>query len=439
MEMQQLSPQGIDFFHLPLEKGTVTLSQTTLDGYSTFRRIKTPFRYIKLRKISFHREILTIGIIFGEEKEELVYLQVKPTELLVGCSVDTSENFLSRYAYYVLYNLMDNNGECDFKEFYWPDFFHPRTGKSKYLNIINDRRGLNVILKAKYSYFYKPEFGLYHPFKETVSPARLKRFPNTQSIINISASNAVIGYCFAHTTFVSYRPNHYPFSIPYLGNLGRNKKVIKNYAYFITDAETSAEPNYSPVQTQLHPILVKMKVLAEIRNAQFSHSKAEKEEIRNHNMERRDQLFYLWQEAYPMLQSQSYTHYFMTYGMKNLAPKPFKKYLIPCVFAREIPVIYFQWLDKGDYYELKMRFRIGNTTLVPEAESPVFFLRSAKEPMKFYLLGTLADYQLSAFFEARHFSICVLKAHYSQQFQDFINQLESLYEFKKATTKELSN
>lgn len=437
MEMQHLSPQGIDFFHLPLEKGTVILSQETLNNNSAFRRTKRPFLNIKQRKISFHQEILTIGIILGEEKEEMVYLQVKPTEILVGCSVDTSEHYLSRYAYYVLQDLMNHSGECDFKEFYWPDFFHPKTGKSKYLNIINDRWGMSVGLKEQYSYFYKPESRLYYPYNETVCLARLKRFPNTQS--NISVSNAVIGYCFADTTFAPYRPNHYPFSIPYLGKLGRNKEVIKSYAYFITDAEASAEPHYSAVQTKLHPLLIKMKGLAEIRNTQFSHSKAEKEEIRNHNMERRDQLFYLWQEAYPMLESQSYTHYFMTYGMKNLAPKPFKKYLIPCVFAREIPVIYFQWMDKGDYYELKMRFRIGNTTLVPEAENPVFFLRSAKEPMKFYLLGTLADYQLSAFFEARHFSICVLKAHYNPRFQDFINQLESLYEFKKATTKELSN
>lgn len=437
MEMQQLLPQGIDFFHLPLEKGTVILSLETLNRHSAFRRTRKPFLYIKQRKISFQSEILTIGITLGEEKEEMVYLQVKPTELLVSCSVDTNESYLSRYAYYALQDLMNHSGECDFKEFYWPDFFQTKTGKSKYLNVINDRWGMNVGLKAQYSYFYKPESKLYYPFKDNLYPARTKRFPITQT--DISASNCVIGYCLADTTFAPYRPNHYPFLISYLGKIGKNKETIKSYSYFIKDAEASAEPQYSPIQIQLHPLLVKMKALAEMQNTQFRHTKSEKQEIHNQNMKRRDQLFYLWQEAYPMLESQAYTHYFMTYGMKNLEPKPFKKYLIPCVFAKEIPEIYFQWLDKGDYYELKMRFRIGNKTLVPETENPVFFLRSLKEPMKLYLLGTLADYQLSAFFEARHFSICVLKKHYSTQFQDFISQLESLYEFKKATTKELSN
>ncbi|WGQ08961.1 hypothetical protein QG516_20830 [Pedobacter gandavensis] len=437
MEMQQLPPKGLDFFRLPLEKGTVILSLETLNAHSSFRRTRKPFLHITQRKVSYAIEILTIGITLDHEKEELVYVQVKPTELLVGCSVDTSESYLSRYVYYALQNLMNYNGECDFKEFYWPDFFHTKTGKSKYLNIINDRWGMTVGLKEQYSHFYKPETKLVDPFREAICPARLKRFPFTQK--NISASNCVIGYCFADTTFVPYRSNHYPFLIPYLGKLNKNQETIKSYQYFIKGVEASAEPQYSPVQIQLHALLVKMKVLAPTQNTQFSHSKTEKQEIRNHNMERRDQLFYLWQEAYPMLESQSYTHYFMTYGMKNLETKPFKKYLIPCVFAREIPKIYFLWQDKGDYYDLKMRFRIGNKTMVPGAENPVFFLRSTKEPMVFYLLGTLADYQLSAFFEVRNFSICVLKTHFNVQFQDFITKLERMYQFQKSTHKELSN
>jgi hypothetical protein len=222
MEMQQLLPQGIDFFHLPLEKGTVILSLETLNRHSAFRRTRKPFLYIKQRKISFQSEILTIGIMLGEEKEEMVYLQVKPTELLVGCSVDTSESYLSRYAYYTLQDLMNHSGECDFKEFYWPEFFHPKTGKSKYLNIINDRWGMNVGLKAQYSYFYKPESKLYYPFKDTMCPARSKRFPITQT--NISASNCVIGYCFANTTFASYCSNHYPFRSLTLEKLARIKR-----------------------------------------------------------------------------------------------------------------------------------------------------------------------------------------------------------------------
>jgi hypothetical protein len=152
----------------------------------------------------------------------MVYLQVKPTELLVGCSVDTSESYLSRYAYYTLQDLMNHSGECDFKEFYWPEFFHPKTGKSKYLNIINDRWGMNVGLKAQYSYFYKPESKLYYPFKDTMCPARSKRFPITQT--NISASNCVIGYCFANTTFASYCSNHYPFRSLTLEKLARIKR-----------------------------------------------------------------------------------------------------------------------------------------------------------------------------------------------------------------------
>jgi len=131
--MQQLLPQGIDFFHLPLEKGTVILSQETLNNHSAFRRTKRPFLNIKQRKVSFHQEILTIGITLGEEKEEMVYLQVKPTELLVGCSVDTSEHYLSRYAYYVLQDLMNHSGECDLRNFTGRISFIPEREKANTL------------------------------------------------------------------------------------------------------------------------------------------------------------------------------------------------------------------------------------------------------------------------------------------------------------------
>lgn len=437
MEMQQSLPKGLDFFRLPLEKGTVILSLETLNRYSEFRRPKKPFLHIKQRKISFQSEILTIGIILNEEKEEMVYLRVKPTELLVGCSVDTSEKYLSRYAYYTLLDLMNYDGECDFKEFYWPDFFHPKTGKSKYLHIFNDRWGMNVVLKEQYSYFYKPEERLFSPFKDTLDPNRSKQLPLIHT--SISPNSLVIGYCLANTTFVSYRSNHYPFLIPYVAKLNLKKDAIIGYRHYIMDAEPSTEPEYTPVQLSLHQLALKMMVLAPTENIRYRDTEAEKQAIRNENMERRDQLFYLWQEAFPLLDSQPYTHYFMTYGMKNIEEKPLKMSLIPCVFAKEVPKICFLWLDKGEHYELKMRFRVGNKTFVPEAENPVFFLRSTAEPMKLYLTGTLADYQLCRFFESRNFSISVLKTHYTPHFQDFKTQLENLYEFRKTTPRELSN
>lgn len=61
------------------------------------------------------------------EKEEQVYIKVQETELQISCSTDTDEHFISRCAYFALYQLIGVNGEYDFEKFYWPGFFDAET------------------------------------------------------------------------------------------------------------------------------------------------------------------------------------------------------------------------------------------------------------------------------------------------------------------------
>lgn len=109
-----LSKKGGIFFRLPFQHGNFKLSIDTLNKFSDFRRPKHPYLLIQTRKISFVNELLTVGVIIGEEAEEMVYIKVKPLELLVSCSIDTDENYLGRYAYFALCHLMGPSGEYDF-------------------------------------------------------------------------------------------------------------------------------------------------------------------------------------------------------------------------------------------------------------------------------------------------------------------------------------
>lgn len=114
---------SMNFFHLPFTPNTRILTENTLNQYSEIRKPKKGYFPIKIRKISFSNELLVIGVILDKEPEEMVYIKVTTSELLVSCSVDTHENYLSRYAYFALNQLMYYHTEYDFEDNYWPGFF----------------------------------------------------------------------------------------------------------------------------------------------------------------------------------------------------------------------------------------------------------------------------------------------------------------------------
>ena len=82
---------SMNFFHLPFTPNTRILTENTLNQYSEIRKPKRGYFPIKIRKISFCNELLVIGVILDKEPEELVYIKVTASELLISCSVDTHE------------------------------------------------------------------------------------------------------------------------------------------------------------------------------------------------------------------------------------------------------------------------------------------------------------------------------------------------------------
>ena len=101
----------------------------------------------------------------------------------------------------------------------------------------------------------------------------------------------------------------------------------------------------------------------------------------------------------------------------------------PCTFSYEIPKICFLWKDKGEYYELDYRFRIGKQLFKPSENNTAFFINEELNPMKFYLFESFSDCQLTLFYAERRFKIMILKVHYGY-FEEYLESLRSNYEFK---------
>jgi hypothetical protein len=412
-------------FKLPFGKGSFNLTEVTLNSNSAFRK-PTYFYPIHLRKIGFHHEVLSLGVKLEGEAEQRVYLKVKKDELWVSCSFDTDQTYLSRYAYFGILKLMDFNGSVNFKKFYWPGFFDPETGKSKYLQILNDRMGMDINLKNKYPSFYKPGDSLLQlhieqdrPRNKTKKDIRLDEVPE--------ASQAM-GYFLADTHLVSYHSNHYPFLVPFRGILTKDGQKIKSFSSFVVKESEIDPSGCTSKQKQLNEICFKMMGLAAVNNA----SNQNRFEPNEDEVERGKQLFELWQEAQDLILSQKHIYFCHTYGLRNLVGKPNRRFIKACEIRKETPQLQVKKVDKGDYYQLELHFKANGKMYIPASPNIAFFINPKVDWLKIYLLGSFNDYLLTSFFAKSNFKLAVLKCHYKGDFEDFVEGLAEHYEIMEA-------
>jgi len=418
-------------YALPFEKDSLKLTLETINSNSNFDFTKFPSSAYEIRKISFQNEFLTIGILFHFEKEERIYLKITQSHLLVSCSVDTDSSYLSRYAYFALIRLMSIYQYQNFDNYYWPDFFDKETGVSKYLEIINDRKGFDIFLKDEYSYFLKPNDYIYYPSNEASIRRPKMLFTNRKALDNLHKNG--LGFCIADTYLFSWHSNHFPFLISYRGTLTADKKKIKAFlGFIITNGEGS---DYTPVQIDLCKMSRRMGQIAQIVGHEIDGPQYRVNLFDDRNLKRFKELFHIWQDAIIYLPFMPHTHHLVTFGFKNIKMKPKKTSMIPCRFSEKTPKICFLWIDHGDYYELSYRFKVGEEIYEPMEKYTAFFIRSEGDSKTFYLFDNIADCLLTIFFGERRFKIFILKAHYEKHFAQFVDALKKKYDFVDCSTK----
>jgi hypothetical protein len=418
---------SMNFFHLPFTPNTRILTENTLNQYSEIRKPKRGYFPIKIRKISFSNELLVISVILDKEPEELVYIKVTASELLISCSVDTHENYLSRYAYFSLVQLMYYDTEYDFEEYYWPDFFDQKTGESKYLMIHKSKDNLHISSKVRYKGFYKPKKQLPVISQNPVPLRKVVRYIQEQPP---KETHVILGFCLADSNNEWYRTNHFPFLVPYTGILNKAKTELRSFTTYVLNETQLPEIDLTDEQQKLVEICFEMRKIALVASPAYKDDTNKLAEKREQNQYNFNKLFELWQKALPLLSGRLYTHYSYTYGMRNVKGKPIRSYMTPCEFNNDTPEICFLWKDKGDYYKLELRLRLGGKIhQLQYYINTAFFAMLSYNPRRYALLNSVIDSELLTYFQQSQFQLLVLKKHYGGDFKDFVDQLRMVYSF----------
>ncbi|MBE5320940.1 hypothetical protein IM793_17375 [Pedobacter sp. MR2016-19] len=410
------------FYQLPFEKGSRVLKLAVLDQiaiglHSTFSVGKKP-EPLAITSLSFDQGLLTVNVKLGGE-EAKVYIAVEYDCLLVSCSVDTDETYLGRYAYLTLRAMM-RSGYCDFKEYYWPECFALGNKRSRYVDVVKKPGSFTITLKKKFSGLFRPGDDFPAVTERVVLPR--ERLLDKYAMARLAPVS--IGYCFANTDLQNFHSNHYPFLIPYVFSATAYLKTVKSFKRFVFNANDVDGISLSPQQQELNSICFAMKQLAAIR---FS-ANGNLPEINAINDANQLALFKLWNKALPLLMQQRFTHYFYSYGLRNVTGKPVMRDMKLVEFSMEVPVLSFVLKDEGDYYELELKLKVKGKLLHFNTDKPGLFLVCDRvKPYLWYLLEAEMDYKLVWFFSKVNFRVQVPKGYY----QDFFEGVERWYEVKR--------
>jgi hypothetical protein len=427
MKKQTQIPDEKSFYRLPFEKGTFTLTEETLYKHSAHRKPESYFRE-KKKNISYRNEILTLSVRLENEPQnkQLVFIKVEKDSILVSCNAGTTSSYLSRFAFFTLLDFAKNTWSEYFKKYYWPDFFDPQTGKSKYLKVINDRQGLDVEELKKYPKFYKPGFELPDLQNEPAPIHRAEIVP--VSVEDNEENNFAIAYCLAHETGGWNYAEHFPFLVPSHALLTKDKNRIKIFTNFLLCQSDYEKLAPTPKQVQLIELCFKMKELATInRENQWGAKDFTKDDI-----EKARKLLEVWHEALELLLAQKYVADYRTRGLKSLQQKPKRNSFYRCSFKKERPKLVLFKNEKGDYLTLELRLKIKGKTCKPY--HPIFplFISTNQASRELYLLENFTDFQMIEFFSKTDFKLAVLKCHYGDEIERFVNLLAERYELKES-------
>lgn len=415
-----------NFYRLPFEPGTFQLTEETLFNNSFHRKRPSYFRE-KIKNISFHNEVLILSIKLEQEPKnrQLVYIKVQKNELLVCCSAGTTSSYLSRFAFFTLLDLVQNEGNEFFLLYYWPDFFDPLTGRSKYLRIINDRKGLDIEEKSKYPSFHKPGLKLLDLHNEP-APSHRSPIPSV-SIEEQPEGNTTIAYCLAYGHNTLSFGDHFPFLVPCLALLTRKNDQVKTFAKFLLTKDDYENIEPTARQEQLKDLCFKMAELAVINREHPWKSKT----FNKDDLEKARQLLDLWHETLELLLTQKFTAHHRTKGLKSLQQKPKRDSFYVCSFKKEQPNLVIIKTDKGDYLTIELKLRIDNKLFIPFYPRFPLLISKDHAPTQLYLLQNYTDYIVLNFFSNNKFKLAVLKCHYKDEIKDLVEVLAERYELRE--------
>jgi|GEM_PF-2450916 len=352
---------------------------------------KTTWYSPHLQFKSFRGKQLTLINSF-QEQQYLLRIEVEPDKLAVSCSCNQPVETLCLHTYRALRDIAIFKSKTYFKQFAPGGWAATALANKKAFAFNEYKIGPEIVTLPP----HKKIYGL------NSSPAVTENLLQQPQLH--SGKEQLV--CYLILSFSSRRTP--PILMPCLAIPVKAGHKAKSFCSFAETVHAKNEHYFSGNQKVLNRLCLEM--LKEVE-------KLDKEiEWQGHiwHWEHYHKLFQLWQQAWPLLCSQSQVYYSHLYWLKYLKDKPRLRETIPIIVSPEIIHPKFEIKKYPDHHRLLMHIPHQNKQLQSEAGILPFFVNCPNTDC-FYLLPTLALAQLMAQMHDAGPFISVFK----QQFKSF--------------------
>jgi len=400
-----------DFYTIPLEND-YTLTEEALRECLDKRPSKQIGWFYPDLKLLSYKEGVTELLNKVERVSYSLMVTAEEEKLMVACSCGTQVEKLCIHTFNALLRLLN------FDKTYNVKMFLPNGAAQ---TVVTNRQYFETKQGTQNLFKPKPNLGSVYAINEPLADYNIEDELTLPAQPKTETKETTICY----VLMISRRHDLLPFIIPCIGKFNKAGDKIKVFSNFLSGIQKEYEPSLTEEQKTLNRICYDMYKLVEKLPDQLIHG-----EMLFNGTEDVSNVFSLWQKAFNLLLDQHiYIHPF--FRKRQLKGKPTPSWLIKVNMQKDVPVIQFQLIDKGVFYQLQMKFVINGKAISNCKTLDTFFLRSNKNV---YMLSSVRDAAIAEWMERSGNRITVFKEHFADFEKSFLHPLKKYYEVKKISS-----
>jgi len=404
-----LSPNTF-FYTIPLEKPKQRLTREELAKHFTVPKGRRAHMGIHTEYKGFKNGLISVNVKLPDNSEHMLFLHVGLTELDVACTCGMPDKNLCYHAYMGLHSLTWHH-YLDLDSYYWPGFMADEKVKDKFFSTEVTKNWIAVKPKAKYGNIFKSTIG----FEDNKQLSLVK--PVTATTIPTGGQQA-IAYCLTYNVG-SHSNLHLPVLMACLGVTGKHNNDIVSFKQFNRRDKPIPGVAYNANQQQLNEISFQQYDTS-IRHYGLTGEGKKKEAAKA-----KHEMLNLWERAIPLLLNEKYNYCYYTYWLKYLKDKPRKADMRNCRYSIERPTLSFILKFHQDHFSFVAVVTVNGRPLKFKFKPHLFVFDDTTELC--YLMPSVQDDDLLMWVLSNNKRLTVLKEHFKEFHDTFLNKVSSFY------------
>jgi hypothetical protein len=222
-----------------------------------------------------------------------------------------------------------------------------------------------------------------------------------------------------------YTDQRLPFVLPLLGTFNRQRTGIRRFGNFLSGTGKEHRHLLTPVQVQLNQLCYHLFKLCKLLDEAGTAAADRIFNIAGAQLENLQLAFGQLEQLLPLLQEQ---HFFLYTGYRerDLKAQPARRRILPLKLQTERISVQGMLKQGNAYRQLLPAFRLGERRLKNASLAAYFFVQTEAEPHEWYLLASLKDVLLAAWFRHHQNCITIFDTHYAQFEEQVLSRLSGM-------------